>query len=338
MPHPPNPPNLSGLREGGAPPPPELPRDLWFAILAAVDTEDPCEEVGKLCDVNKETAALCRNSLLYDEANKRLGWYGPYRTWAEVLQFYTAKGEPWATAARRSTPMAYFQKVCKERREIVDLLVIQDNAVYDFHYQDDRHWHAGSHLVPHEWLFERQWRNAIAQRNQADDRLEDKIESIGLHPYAEYLIKFTVQIDGDALKHLPGSIYTNSKNESVTRLPAMDNYNEIAKLALQQNPNGAFFSLDPNRADYGELAHFAVQLDGRLVADVPDDRPDYHTIVAHAPPEDYLAGRSPRSWWERETKTFPDWAPQTKFARHILEAARITELVNTMPMAASAAL
>ena len=66
-----------------------------------------------------------------------------------------------------------------------------------------------------------------------------------------------------------------------------------------------------------------------------DDRPDYHTIVAHAPPG---LGFGHTSWWARETKTFPDWAPQTKFARHILEANTITKIVNTMPMAASAAL
>ena len=395
MPHP----NLSGLREGGAPPPPELPRDLWFAILAVVETEDPCEEVEKLklCDVKREWARWCRDGSLYDAANQRLGWYGPYRTWAEVLQFYTSKGEPWATTGRNSTPKAYFQQVCRERREIVDLLLMVENVQYDIDVIDQTRIGVNNTFTRRQWEEEAGGRarpeedvRILIAYNGVLSRLEGTIERITLHPYAEYLLKFAVQIDGRLLRYVPGSMRSTIKplqdpnpNSLGVVPPTIRNYNEIAKAALQQN-GGALEFVNWHRPDYGELARIAVvqgepgNRTNQALAFVPgsaylrnyqvlmDPRedfteiaklavrhseailwavrgdPHYDEIAAAARPRLPPPERQQQEWWERRRglaqKTFPDWAPPTKYARHTQEAARITELVNTMPMAASAAL
>lgn len=349
-------PNLSKLQKQGAALPPDLPSELWSAIVNAVESEDPCEEVVGLCNVNREWSGWCRDGSLYDKANRRLGWYGPYQTWAEVLQFYTTKGEP---GARNLTPTAYFRKVCNARREIVDLLLVDDNAEYDIQYKK----YLG--VKVDEGLLSEVFKRELAQERMWRRKVEDML----VHPYGEYLLKVTVQIDGLMLYHVPGSAnYVGGET-----LPAIRNYNTVAKLALKQDGRALEF-VSWRRPDYSELACIAVQTHRLALKYVPGNNliphwkipevADFVKIAKLAVQyderalefvtntdfyEEIRAAIGPNSyrtrpyynqnWWEREnvnTKTFPDWAPPSKFALFIQEANTITEIVNATPMAAYA--
>lgn len=122
------PPDLRRLRlDGNAPRLPELPAELWLSILTAVDSESPCDEVAGKCSVRQEWAAWCRDGTVYDLANKKLGWYGEYNTWQDLVDGFlqgTRRGRAWLRRqGNNMTPMAYFQHVCRDRRDIVNLCV-----------------------------------------------------------------------------------------------------------------------------------------------------------------------------------------------------------------------
>ena len=58
-----------------------LNEDLLLKILVkAVDDNDPCGSLEDLCLIDKEASTFCEDGRLYDEVNKKLGWYGDYRT------------------------------------------------------------------------------------------------------------------------------------------------------------------------------------------------------------------------------------------------------------------
>jgi hypothetical protein len=55
--------------------------DVLAKILGmAVSDADPCKRLKELCQPDKTFAALCKDGRLYDEVNKKLGWYGSYST------------------------------------------------------------------------------------------------------------------------------------------------------------------------------------------------------------------------------------------------------------------
>ena len=87
----------------------DLPPELWEIILGAIKTAQPCDEIVKLCALNKKWAGMCRSGELYDLANRALGWYGKQETWSAVLALYAAlKRDP----PGDGTPKAYFQFAC----------------------------------------------------------------------------------------------------------------------------------------------------------------------------------------------------------------------------------
>ena len=67
----------------------DMNQDVLAKILGiAVNDPYPCISLKQLwvawCGVNKESDALCKSGRLYDEANKRLKWYGSYGTLEKV--------------------------------------------------------------------------------------------------------------------------------------------------------------------------------------------------------------------------------------------------------------
>ena len=88
----------------------DLPEELWEKILAAIETDNPCDEIVKLCALNQKWASMCRSGELYDVASRALGWYGKQGTWMGVLALYSAlKVHP----PGDGTPKAYFQAACR---------------------------------------------------------------------------------------------------------------------------------------------------------------------------------------------------------------------------------
>jgi len=102
----------------GTPPPPpppppdasDLPSELWEKILVAVTKDEPCDEIVKLCALNRKWAGMCRDGSLYDSANRALGWYGKQGSWPNVLALYAAlRVDP----PGDGTPKGYFQAACR---------------------------------------------------------------------------------------------------------------------------------------------------------------------------------------------------------------------------------
>ena len=97
------------------PPPPladasDLPPELWEKVLAAITKDEPCDEIVKLCALNRKWAGMCRDGSLYDAANRALGWYGKQGTWPNVLAVYAAL---MVDPPGDGTPKGYFQAACR---------------------------------------------------------------------------------------------------------------------------------------------------------------------------------------------------------------------------------
>lgn len=360
-------PDLRRLRlDGDAERLPELPMEMWHRILAAVDSDNPCDQVAQQCSVKKEWAAWCRDGTVYDLVNRKLGWYGKYNSWQE-LRVRDRNG---------MTPKRWFQHVCRSRREIVNLLVRQEDHLFDFRNKNN------SPARQHD---------AYAAMTTVVNELGDLMIGHAARAYGSALCKFAVAIDGHLLALVPGSVPGGrSTRTRVGLVPkAIHGYHEIAKLALAQN-GWALIHVHPSRADFGELARIAVQgfpralmyvpgsrtyrkLAPRLqpradfaelatlamrsnkgiasyvaFSDVPADSLDYMTLLLER--REIFPGSNPpnvadtsEGWWDIDGQndgvvrlTFPDWVPPTKFAQHVESAARITHIINTTPMAAFA--
>lgn len=117
------------VEESNQPPPSplmDLPDELWRSILTAVETGDnPCDEVVRLCMVKREWAQLCREGVIFDAANLRLGWYGIYQSWAEVQQHYVDAGQG---AQAPATPREYFKEACRTRAKVMAIMKAEKRA------------------------------------------------------------------------------------------------------------------------------------------------------------------------------------------------------------------
>ena len=252
----PSPPDLRRLRlDRNAPRLPELSAELWLSILTAVDSESPCDEVADACSFRKDLAAWCRDGTVYDLANKKLGWYGEHNTWQDLVTKFlqnTRRGRVWHREhGNNMTPKTYFQRVCRDRREIVKLCVQCEDLYYDI---------SKGTLSPDDQA------RAFNASEDADLALRTLLlahvcgADQAATPYASELFKFAVAIDGKLLQHVPGSVRPGpAPTTRANPMPAaIRGYHDIAKLAVQQN-GWALAYVHPSRDDFGELARFAVQ-------------------------------------------------------------------------------
>lgn len=90
-----------------------LPPELWEAILTAVETDDPCTELVKLCLVRKQWAALCRQDSFYDAINAKLGWYGAFTSLREVQADWDRRSDPEASDSDDEVPLRQRHRVRK---------------------------------------------------------------------------------------------------------------------------------------------------------------------------------------------------------------------------------
>ena len=383
------PPDLRRLRlDGRAGQLPDLPLELWLSILTAVDSDSPCDQVTEKCSVRQEWAALCRDGTVYDLANQKLGWYGEYNSWQDLMERFlrgSRRGRVWHRGHRNNMdPKRWFQHVCGERRAIVNLLVRKENYLYDFRNE------SSSPARQHEayGLMENmrdQLRVIIITHTRTNPDNQPRM------PYASALCKFAVTIDGSLLSYVPGSVRPgpDTRTRAAPMPEAISGYHEIAKAALKQN-GWALVYVHPSRADFGDLARIAVQGFPMALQYVPGSRWYRRTVPALPPRADFAAlvrlamqsdkgiasyrafeqvlvnspdyltllmareaifagpnrpnvADTSEGWWDIDGQndgvvrlTLPDWARKTKFAQHVESAARITEIINTTPMAASA--
>jgi hypothetical protein len=268
-------PDLRRLRlDGDAARLSKLPKEMQLSILAAVDSDNPCDQVAQQCSVKQEWAAWCRDGTVYDLVNQKLGWYGKYDSWQELVEQFlrgSQRGRVWNhLQGNGMTPKRWFQHVCRSRREIVNLLVRQEDHLFEFR---------NKHNSPARQHDAHAAMETVANQLRVLMIRHARINGDQLLPYASALCKFAVAIDGKLLAHVPGSVHAgpNTRTRVGTVPEAIDGYREIAKLALAQN-GWALVHVHPSRADFGELARIAVQGFPRALMYVPGSR-TYRRLV-----------------------------------------------------------
>ena len=247
--------------EEGSPASPlvELPTELWAIILSVVSTtDDPCAEIVNRCEVNRKWAALCQDGRVFDEANRRLGWYGTHQTLVAARQHYANAANP----PPMDTPRAYFNHVCRERSRVVAVMKAHAQAMEAFRRVGSR---------THEQIqIERSWverkltikllRSAVNKTQ--DDAIAMMHTVLGWNTklHQKSLLIAALQTSGTMLSEVPGSFnagfdwyndwvisvkdrhYTSTESAfdalvAATVLPASihPDYTEFAKVAVRSN-------------------------------------------------------------------------------------------------------
>ncbi len=228
---------------------PYLDDHVWSLIMEAVEMDDPCKEIGRLCVTNWMLADLCADGILYAELSRRMGFYGLLPDWNAVLRHYRDAG----TAPPPGGARGYFQWVCAKRKEVQN----QFRGVSVENYND--------------------FRRIVNTLVRTENR----------EPYSTYLIGMVLAQNGDALEAVPtnradyGALarMAVAQNGRLYFVPTdRADYGELAKIAVARN-GGALRSVPTDRADFGEIAAIAVAWDGRALEDVPTDRADYGEIA-----------------------------------------------------------
>lgn len=106
--------------------------DQWREVLLTVlaSTHDPCKEMERLCAIHRLAREWCTDGSLYDQANRRLGWYGGRPSLETFRESLTA-----AEGANLSsmTPKAWFRAVCTGLREVQRIEEYDDSMNRETH-------------------------------------------------------------------------------------------------------------------------------------------------------------------------------------------------------------
>ena len=273
------------LDQGGRKPNPiDLPHDLVDVLVEQIiDSKKPCSSVLKLCRIHPEWAALCRDEwILFDAANRALGWYGEQKTWSEVVKFYNQNYPnplmPFREQGVAATPKAYFKWVCTTPLR------------HPNHMGSRAHpWFAG--LQAHPWFATRLLQ--IVQSRRARDWPPFGEIDQSIPTYTE-IAKLYVSENPTKLQLVP----KNHPNFSDIAMVALQNiprgealrwvsrersdFSKLAKFAVQLENNNALMHVPWDREDYKDIALLAMQNDGRMLIDVPPNHPDYFEIAKAA--------------------------------------------------------
>ena len=290
---------------------PYLDDHIWALIMDAVETDDPCAEIGKKCATNKTIAALCADGTLYKEVSLRLGFYGLLPDWDAVVEYYRDAGIYPLPNARK-----YFQRVCTERKGLLHHLAELRRTTFS----SEKHESVVNKLLAHSedgpfitYLL------ALALKDCGETMLKfvptnraDYVALAGvsvLHngealrhvpkdtpDYVE-IAKIAVAEDGGALKHVPKSlpdpdyheiavIALNKYGESLEYVPkTRDDIAELSEIAVKSN-GFALEHVPRNLPNYHELAVIALNMYGGALQDVPKTRDDYHDLAIVAVKQD----------------------------------------------------
>lgn len=116
---------LMGLRE-----------DEWQNILNQIDDKDACDEIGRICiaggkfigDSKHRTMtpiqSLCGKDATYDELNRSLGWYKPFKNLSDVLEWCKKNAKHAVAMAMAVAPVErrawhYFASICHLRKSFL---------------------------------------------------------------------------------------------------------------------------------------------------------------------------------------------------------------------------
>lgn len=265
-----DPPPLTRLRLTQAPrvlTPIDLPHDLLDILVAhAINERRPCTSVPELCKIHPEWAELCRKPWrIYDAANRALGFYGALGSWPAVVAFYRQNYpdlQMLFTSGQEENPKAYFKWVCR-------------NMLYRVDNVNQRHpWFPARLLqVVTNRPLNRPWFGDINTR---------------LPNYAE-IAKLYVAREPDLLRRVPQhhrdfyeiALVALAQRPDVFQYVATtrDDYDDLAKFAVQLPNSSALSRVPPDRPKYREIATLAVEADGKQISRVSRDAPLYTELA-----------------------------------------------------------
>ena len=230
----------------------DLSPELVEELVKLVDSQDPCYEVVKLCQVRREWRAWCKSGVIYDAANRALGYYGRFKTWEAVLAHYAAvnKVPPGGGGRAAPTPRDYFQRACQ--------------TVFDLDLSNVSRHHP---FYEARLLIQMRVTGLFSLRSVPGD----------LSNYGE-IARIALGWDGDALRYVPSNRadYGALARVALARVglalryvpPGRPDYGELATIALLQN--GMALRYVPERSRLA-FASVAVQQNGLALQYYEDD-------------------------------------------------------------------
>lgn len=255
-----------------------MTRDMWEHILSFLadhisDGDTVCMNITRLCEVENGPWAQsdgCKDyGWIWKETSKRLGWYGQYDNWDDLLrsiihnpQLYNNLIRPFHTPS----PKEYFKYCCYQRMEFMTALEDWNQpeaAIHGWLDDDDRHDipYMRAMLIA---VFDR--RPELLQQLPTDD--------------VEYNAFATsaVSSDGQVLRYVPGSLDVYGEPPNI--VPPIAGYTEFAKAAVRQDGSalqwvpgstseGGRVQIQPPIADYVEIAKLAVAENPYILRAVP---------------------------------------------------------------------
>lgn len=255
----------------------KLPDDLWLYIANnVVSSDDPCKSIETLCRTVGAPwidDGCGDHGWLFEQANRRFGWYGKHADWQTVHAYYISLNleiKIW----RPRSPKAYFLKVCTALRTVtnrqIDAIDIQD--VYVGQPYVTELLKACMALSSEELQYIFSNRNdyteiaTVAIKTQPSSALK-----YVPHTLADYdkLARISVTANANTLRYV-----TPKTRPSFASLAIIAIRNSVGATALRHVPT--------NHEMYGKIAIVAVTKWGPAIQLVPTDRADYYEIAKAA--------------------------------------------------------
>jgi len=230
-----------------------LPPELLAIVGSLVDSDDPCRDLEEKCRVDKQWWALCRDGLLYEEVNLRMGFYGTFPSLEAVRKHYEAHPGPWVPP---TTAKWYFRAACRAMADALmrGLWSVQGSRDSDFHLVNPRFRRRGAPIPDPKYRSNRgeplPWYGALAKQCAKID--PNVMACVPLdHPDYLAIARIAVNTRGD-----PAPLsYIDRNNEA---------YTELARLSVQHNPATLAY-VPPNHPDYVEIAKMALLQDSHTI-------------------------------------------------------------------------
>ena len=230
----------------------------FFANSNLWDGDTVCMNITRLCEVRTGPWAQhngCHDDgWVWKETSKRLGWYGQYDNWDDLLRSIIQNPQLYNNLETPS-PKEYFKYCCFQRTEFMTALEDwnqPEEAIHGWLDDEDRHEipYIRAMLIA---VFDR--RPELLKQLPTDD--------VDYNAFANA----AVSSDGSALQWIPGSLDVYGEPPKI--VPPIAGYTEYAKAAVRQAGNalqwvpgstgeGGRVQLQPPIADYVEIAKLAV--------------------------------------------------------------------------------
>ena len=230
---------------------PDLPPELWEQIFKLV-VDNPCDGIGELCATNGMVRRMCEDGTLYEEASRRMGFYGVLPNWKAVQEHYSAQNTNSLPDAR-----GYLRLACDKLREMQEELKFTNG-----------------------------------DGTLETGLMETVINTMGHHPFATLLLGMVLERNGmwKALRRVPtdradfgalAKIAVANDGQALRLVPTdHKDFGALAKIAVANDGRALKYVLPTDRADYGALAQFAVATNGEALKFVmPKDRADFGELA-----------------------------------------------------------